>query len=760
MEALRARVRELESLPEAELVEYLRLLDEYLGAGGKSAVAQSRSHKQRTPSARPAPVARPASAAPPLATSAITLISHTHGRERREQRGIERRELQEAVKYGRKERANPGRDGQVRWRYTHKGVVYITDESSRHEITSWRLDDAPDVPPAAIGPAGGGTAHVIVVVDHSGSMRKDDVPGYVSRTEAVYDCLARDLVEPQLKLEGGSRMEISLIEMQDEAEVVLCRRPPDSALLDYLKGSGQSYARSHGNYLPALDAALELMREDAARQKQLFLVFLSDGAPSDHTTMACEHGIRVWQEDPNGGVAARGRPRLNRCPYSSGCRALVRQVVQANCLDRIRTMGDLLGRDRVSVNTVAFGPAAEDFAVLQAMSKVLPRGSFQKLGLSANCLRTAFTSLTSSLTTLRTEAGGGGGGGPGLTLRTDLRAKGQRQEYEEHQLLTHGIKFDIYVGKNCLFKRQYDRRIREMVSVPFLDTFRVRALRLDFPHLQWGVAHARRAFSEGAERVVFQCTEVVSVDGGATAYAVGPRLVAKQSRHQEHLFDPRFHRTFCRTQGEAAELAALFNRRLGLGPAWQVHFLPCYVYKIVDDRYSYAEGGQLEILVEEELEGKFTKWNNNAGGVGQGRLGLSSSNMRNSTARNNNNTALGAIAEDEEEEESDEDAEEDARNNAGGGPAGGAEAHIEDVPQAFSHFTWDCTEGRKLVCDLQGVWNSTDGFTLTDPVIHHASGGRRNGATDKGQAGMCNFFATHACNALCRQLGLRLGPVR
>ena len=87
--------------------------------------------------------------------------------------------------------------------------MYITDQHSRHEITSWRLNDAPDVPPAVGGGGGAcGTAHVIVVVDHSGSMRKDDVPGYGSRTAAVYDCLARDLVEPQLKVLGGSRMEV------------------------------------------------------------------------------------------------------------------------------------------------------------------------------------------------------------------------------------------------------------------------------------------------------------------------------------------------------------------------------------------------------------------------------------------------------------------------------------------------------------------------------------------------------------------------
>jgi hypothetical protein len=81
-----------------------------------------------------------------------------------------------------------------------QGVVYITDETSRHEITSWRLDDAPEPAPAVVeGQEGAGTAHFVMVVDMSGSMRKDDVQGHTSRATAVYDCLAKDLVEPQLK---------------------------------------------------------------------------------------------------------------------------------------------------------------------------------------------------------------------------------------------------------------------------------------------------------------------------------------------------------------------------------------------------------------------------------------------------------------------------------------------------------------------------------------------------------------------------------
>jgi hypothetical protein len=51
---------------------------------------------------------------------------------------------------GKGERAHPGRNGQPWWRFTHNGVVYITDETKRHEVTSWRLDggddDAADAP--------------------------------------------------------------------------------------------------------------------------------------------------------------------------------------------------------------------------------------------------------------------------------------------------------------------------------------------------------------------------------------------------------------------------------------------------------------------------------------------------------------------------------------------------------------------------------------------------------------------------------------
>eukprot|EP00959_Pyramimonas_sp_CCMP1952_P255863 5344273-Pyramimonas_sp.AAC.1 len=121
----------------------------------------------------------PSSVGTSLNTSDISVVTHAHGRQRRLERSIQTLELQGAVKYGRKELANPGLEGDVRYRYTHRGVVYITDASSRHEITSWRIDDASTEERAPLNEVGvhlRESSHTVLVVDASGSMRKVCVP--------------------------------------------------------------------------------------------------------------------------------------------------------------------------------------------------------------------------------------------------------------------------------------------------------------------------------------------------------------------------------------------------------------------------------------------------------------------------------------------------------------------------------------------------------------------------------------------------------
>ena len=133
--------------------------------------------------------------------------------------------------------------------------------------------------------------------------------------------------------------------------------------------------------------------------------------------------------------------------------------------------------------------------------------------------------------------------------------------------------------------------------------------------------------------------------------------------------------------------------------------------------------------------GAFTKWNNNAGEV------------RGGTNRRGQATGIAGTGFLDAFEESDEEDEEEL-----------VPVEINDIPQTFSHFSYEHSLGKKLVCDLQGVWNADDGFVLTDPVIHYVSSSgktHRNGATDKGKIGVQRFFETHVCNSLCKRMHLQ-----
>jgi len=80
-----------------------------------------------------------------------------------------------------------------------------------------------------------------------------------------------------------------------------------------------------------------------------------------------------------------------------------------------------------------------------------------------------------------------------------------------------------------------------------------------------------------------------------------------------------------------------------------------------------------------------------------------------------------------------------------GGTAG--EAARLDVPQAFSHFSYEHTGGDEMVVDIQG-----SALRYTDPQLH--SSDCRYGRADRGDKGFFDFFSTHKCNARCRALGL------
>lgn len=72
-----------------------------------------------------------------------------------------------------------------------------------------------------------------------------------------------------------------------------------------------------------------------------------------------------------------------------------------------------------------------------------------------------------------------------------------------------------------------------------------------------------------------------------------------------------------------------------------------------------------------------------------------------------------------------------------------------NTPQAFSHFTWEASGNKLLICDLQGV-----GDCWTDPQIH-TTDGRGFGKGNAGLQGVRQFMKQHKCNGICRALKLQ-----
>ncbi|CAJ1947687.1 unnamed protein product [Cylindrotheca closterium] len=671
-----------------------------------------------------------------IPTENISLVSHTHGRQRRSERKITRKELKKAIKHGQKEAANPGRDGSTRWRYTYNGVVFVTDETSRHEVTSWRIDvndeDEDDYAPPEVQLAGS-ECHAVLIIDHSGSMRNSDVIGYDSRAHAVYECLKRDFVREQLKSGVVKDVVVTVISMSNAATVLLHKRPLNGSLIGDLERLSKRRPRSHGNYIPALDKALEVMKADAENTSSLLLLLFSDGAPSDHQSRQCDHGIDVFQ------INKEIYPEMHHDSkiQANKCKNKITREVREECCQRVKAIGQVFGRDKVIFRTLAFGPPKENFWLLEKMANVLPRGDFQKLGLDASSLKTSFSSLSTSLSTLRSEGSGlrtegsrlrTEGGDRTLTPRLD-KVVDRNQQVDVTSTEISGqdgwwiYAFDDFIGK---YEFKGNKTSHGLQKVNLKDGVN-------------GIAFLQHPFAEGAERFVYRCSEIVAQTHHYNSAAskenlagrCGLRLVAKEAKDMEnHHQGRKFHETFARIQSEAAELAQAFTLLLPHArPEWNVTFIKTHIYGCYDRNYKY---GQAWILVEPELDGKFTKWNNNGGEI-RGRPSAPGKLPPMSD--------MGFL----EEEDSDEDDDEiGAIQN-------------DDIPQAFSHFSYEHSRGRQLVCDLQGVWNADDGFMLTDPVIHHVSlEGKRhtNGATDHSKRGVKKFFETHVCNSLCKRMGL------
>ena len=124
------------------------------------------------------------------------------------------------------------------------------------------------------------------------------------------------------------------------------------------------------------------------------------------------------------------------------------------------------------------------------------------------------------------------------------------------------------------------------------------------------------------------------------------------------------------------------------------------------------------VLIEEQLDGDYKKFNNNMGHVrGQGRCDAPPKSGR---------ADLGIIEEGSEEEDDEEKDDEGILRNsnveADRADGGNTDPLDEDILQAFSHFTYVKSKKMLMVVDLQGILeqdkDGTRQYLLTDPAIH------------------------------------------
>ena len=140
-------------------------------------------------------------------TSLITILSTAHGQLRREQRDIDKRDLQRALKYGTPERVFKGR-----WKVEYDGITFITDQRMSREVTAYPspLENVPiDAATAAQQSQVKtllqhkpelATSHTVLVIDNSGSMlaKKNDVHLYRDSQNAAFSMTALEFVAEQL----------------------------------------------------------------------------------------------------------------------------------------------------------------------------------------------------------------------------------------------------------------------------------------------------------------------------------------------------------------------------------------------------------------------------------------------------------------------------------------------------------------------------------------------------------------------------------
>ena len=175
-----------------------------------------------------------------IPTSAITFLESAHGRMMREQRGIDKKDLQTAKKYGQRESGRQRRNGDATSRYTYKNIVYITNDITGEEVTSYALPivlekvDITDIMQKQHDTAvlnieshkKRWKSNTVIVVDTSGSMKNSDVWDTRTRLDAVWLSLALDFTAQRIESDGAGVWDVvSIVSLGPYGETIFSKQP-------------------------------------------------------------------------------------------------------------------------------------------------------------------------------------------------------------------------------------------------------------------------------------------------------------------------------------------------------------------------------------------------------------------------------------------------------------------------------------------------------------------------------------------------------
>lgn len=662
-----------------------------------------------------------------IPTSAISFVETEHGRLRRQQRAIAKKDLQRAKKYGSKKYSHRRPNGDPVAIYTYEDIVYITNDVTGEEVTSYAIPIDIDLVPISIEMKEEYTrskqiiqeekskwkSNTCIVVDTSGSMRKSDVWGTRTRLDAVWLSVALDFIATRIESGAASSLDVvSIISLGPTATFIASQEPTSwilyNKIIEYYKEKTIS-PKSHGNYIPSLDLAEQVLLENSNGSCAMGLCFISDGKPSDF------HHDQIY--------------------------------------DKVCAIAKKFGR-RLQFDAVGIGDS-DDFVTLELMvhaaeeyhckaSMSLPSMSSSDLGVVFQTFATSMTSTQTEMTDL-------------LTFKQrNVRNISRESRSKARQIISTVSADDFYMYNQNAVKRLVYKEWKEG-----------KKCRYDFVEVPLQhqnakcVAMNKEAFGEGGERFAYRFYEL-SED---MTSIVGNPMVAKESRFvlEKGIADEKerkkFALSFCRTQQLARRIAEEFNTKMNEiamidSKTPKIKFLDCSIYRLGDNNL-----GNLSVLVEDRIDHhEWYKWNSNNGFVeGMQHVPTFDDTCFNKATLGLNNLDIGMIEEGDEEDEDDSSVE--SFNHSENKKFSPIIFTPSEVAQAFSHFSYWATGRKRLICDLQGVYDKEENtLILSDPVIHYRNVNKstckpcKHGRTDRGSKGMWMFFATHKdyCCKLCR----------